>query len=66
LIVGANDISPAPLSMQKQFFELHIAAWFELCCSAITKSSLANFYGVVAQFTGSFLLVEREGFAIDV
>lgn len=66
LIVGADDITPATLSMQKQFFEAHIATWFELCCSAIVKSSLANFYGVVAQFTGSFLLVEREGFAIDV
>jgi TorA maturation chaperone TorD len=66
LIVGADGIEPATLSTQKQFFEAHIAPWFELCCSAILKSSLANFYGVVAQFASSFLLVEREGFAIDV
>ena len=66
LIVGADGVAPAPLSIQKQFFEAHIATWFEVCCSAITKSSLANFYGVVAKFGSSFLLVEREGFAIDV
>lgn len=66
LIVGADGITPASLSTQRQFFEAHIAAWFELCCSAIVKSPLANFYGVVAQWLTCFLLVEREGFAIDV
>lgn len=66
LIVGADGIAPASLSIQKQFFESHIAAWFELCCRAIMKSPLVNFYGVVAQFASSFVLVEREGFAIDV
>ena len=65
LIVGADGVAPASLSTQKQFFEAHIAAWFELCCIAISKSSLANFYAVVAQFASSFLLVEREGFAIN-
>lgn len=65
LIVGADGLAPAALPVQKQFFDLHIAAWFELCCDAITKSSLANFYSVVAQFTRSFLLVERDAFAID-
>ena len=66
LIVGADGVSPAALSTQKQFFETHIATWYELCCTAIMKSSLANYYGVVAKFVSSFLLVEREGFAIDV
>jgi TorA maturation chaperone TorD len=66
LIVGADGIAPAALSTQKQFFESHITTWFELCCTAITKSPLANFYSLVAQLTRSFLMVEREGFAIDV
>ncbi len=66
LIVGADGIAPGSVSTQKQFFELHISAWFDLCCTAIMKSTLANFYSVVAQFTSSFLLVEREAFAIDV
>ena len=66
LIVGADGVDPAPLSVQRKFFSLHIDPWFDLCCGAIAKSPLANFYGVVAQFASSFLLVERDGFAIDV
>ena len=65
LIVGADGVAPAALSVQMQFFDMHIAPWFELCCSAITKSPLANFYSVVAQWSGSFLRVERDAFAID-
>ena len=65
LIVGGNGVEPAALSTQRQFFDAHIAPWFELCCSAIAKSPLANFYSVVAQFTCSFLQVERDAFAID-
>ncbi len=65
LIVGAYGIEPAPLATQRKFFDDHIAPWFEICCGAIVKSSLANYYAVVAQFISSFLQVEREAFAID-
>ena len=65
LIVGAEDIEPAAVVKQRQFFESHIAPWVELCCTTIVKSPLANFYSVVAQFTSSFMLVECDGFAID-
>jgi TorA maturation chaperone TorD len=65
LIVGANGVEPALVSVQRQFFDAHIGPWFETCCDAITKSALANFYGVVAQFAKCFLLVERESFAIN-
>lgn len=65
LIVGADGVEQKDLSTQRQFFEEHIAPWFESCCGAIVKSPLANFYSVVAQFASSFLLVERDSFAID-
>jgi TorA maturation chaperone TorD len=65
LIVGGSDVEPAPVQLQRDFFANHIDAWFEGCCDAISKSTLANFYVVVAQFTKCFLLVEREGFAIN-
>lgn len=65
LIVGADDVEQNDLSTQREFFEAHIAPWFESCCDAIAKSPLANFYVVVAQFTRCFLLVERDSFAID-
>jgi TorA maturation chaperone TorD len=65
LIVGGNGVEAADLQTQRQFFEAHIAPWFEICCAAIPKSSLANFYAVVAKFALCFLLVERESFAIS-
>jgi TorA maturation chaperone TorD len=65
LIVGGNGVDVATLSTQRQFFEAHLAPWFGHCCDAISKSPLANFYSVVAQFTCSFLQVERDAFAID-
>lgn len=65
LIVGGNGVRQADLSTQRLFFSTHIEPWFELCCAAIMKSPLANFYTVVAQFTGSFLQVERDAFAVD-
>ena len=65
LIVGGENVAPSSASVQRQFFAAHIEPWFEHCCNAITKSSLANFYTVVAQFTCSFLQVERDAFAID-
>ena len=65
LIVGAEGVPASSVLVQRQFFALHIEPWFESCCSAITKSPLANFYSVVAQFTCSYLQVERDAFAID-
>jgi TorA maturation chaperone TorD len=66
LIVGGENVPASSVSVQRQFFNAHIEPWFELCCGAISKSSLANFYVVVAQFADSFLRVERDAFAIDV
>lgn len=65
LIVGADGFEPANVATQRKFFEDHISPWFELCCGAIEKSSLANYYVVVAKFIGSYLQVERDAFAID-
>ena len=64
LIVGGSGVEPAPLAVQRQFFEAHIAPWFDQCCAAIAESSLANFYRTVAQFTCNYLQIERDAFAI--
>jgi len=66
LIVGGDGVQPSSVLAQRQFFAAHIEPWFEYCCTAVEKSPLANFYTVVAQFTCSFLQVERDAFAIDV
>ncbi len=66
LIVGGDGVQPSSVSVRRQFFVAHVEPSFELCCTAIEKSPLANFYTVVAQFMRSFLQVERDAFAIDV
>ena len=65
LIVGGQDVQPASLAEQRKFFTAHLEPWVELCCLAVSKSPLANFYAIVAQLTSSFLQVERDAFAID-
>ena len=65
LIVGGQDVQPASLAEQRKFFTTHLEPWFEHCCLAVSKSSLANFYAIVAALTNSFLQVERDAFAID-
>ena len=66
LIVGGNGVQSSSVSVQRQFFTAHIEPWFDVCCTAIVKSPLANFYVVVAQFGSCFLQMERDAFAIDV
>ena len=65
LIVGGQDVQPASLAEQRKFFTAHLEPWVELCCLAVSKSPLANFYAIVAKLTSSFLQVERDAFAID-
>ena len=65
LIAGQDDRRPASIAEQQEFFERHIGGWTFACCSAIRDSSVANYYRRVAQFTISFLALERDSFAID-
>ena len=65
LIAGQDDRRPASIVEQQELFERHIGGWTFACCSAIRDSSVANYYRRVAQFTISFLALERDSFAID-
>jgi TorA maturation chaperone TorD len=67
LILGAEQgstLAPASVTVQKDFFNRHIAAWVQKCCTAITEHSLANYYVVIAQFASAFFQVEEESFGI--
>lgn len=64
LIEGDSTRSPANLTIQKGFFETHIATWVFDLCTALEQCSLANFYRPVAQFADSFMALERDSFAI--
>jgi TorA maturation chaperone TorD len=65
LIAGHDTRAPATLVEQRKFFDRHIGDWVLRCCDAITASAVANYYQRVAQFTISFVALERDSFAIE-
>jgi TorA maturation chaperone TorD len=64
LIEGDSTRSPSDLTIQKGFFETHMATWVFDLCTALVECPLANFYRPVAQFADSFMALERDSFAI--
>jgi len=65
LVGGAPEMGPSPLPEQRKFFDAYVAAWAPACCTAIIQSPVANYYRRVAQFTDSFVAIERDSFAIE-
>src|SRR5947207_15082451 len=65
LVSGDTDRLPASIEAQRNFFQKRLSSWAFECCSAITKSSLANYYCRVAELTEQFLALERDSLAID-
>ena len=65
LIAGDAERGPAGISVQRLFFERHVASWAFDCCTAIEQSSIANYYRCVAQFARCFLVLERDSLAME-
>ncbi|HXX86616.1 MAG TPA: molecular chaperone TorD family protein [Casimicrobiaceae bacterium] len=65
LITGSGQAQPCDVGRQRQFFENNVATWVFACCSAIIAKPVANYYRRVAQFTESFMALERDAFAIE-
>ena len=65
LIEGENGRRPAALADQRGFFERHIDAWVPALCAALHKTTLANLYRQVGEFTELFVAIERDSLAID-
>jgi TorA maturation chaperone TorD len=65
LVAGHGDRTPARIGTQRAFFERHIDPWAFLCCSAIRASSIANYYGCVAELTEAFMALDRDALAMD-
>ena len=65
LVAGEGDRRPASVATQRAFFERHIAPWAFLCCSAIRQSSIANYYGRVAELTTQFMALDRDALAME-
>jgi len=65
LVAGDGERPPAPVEQQRNFLNKRLLSWVFDCCAAIQKSSLANYYGRVAELTSQFLALERDSLAID-
>ena len=65
LIAGAPGVEPFDLARQREFFGMHLEPWVFACCAAIKTCPIANYYRRVAEFTDSFMAVERDSLAID-
>ena len=65
LIAGSGQPQPFDVGRQRQFFEDCVGNWVFACCSAIITKPVANYYRRVAQFTESFMALERDAFAIE-
>jgi TorA maturation chaperone TorD len=64
LVAGAPDRAPAPASVQRDFFERHLASWAIACCKAISECGVANYYLYIGQFGCEYLAIERDLLAI--
>ncbi len=65
LIGGAPGIEPFSFVEQRKFFERYVSPWAPVCCAAIIASPIANYYRRVAEFTQSFVAIERDSLAIE-
>jgi len=65
LIAGAPGIEPRGIDEQRRMFAAYVASWASVCCNAITAAAIANYYRRVAEFTESFVAVERDSLAIE-
>jgi len=65
LAAGSANRSPATVAEQRAFCETFLLPWAFACCAAISRCAIANYYVEVAQFTASFLALERDSFAIE-
>lgn len=64
LIEGNDEMPPRSIEAQQEFFKRFIAPWHLACCTAISKTGVANFYVTVAECTEAFLAIEDESLAI--
>ena len=65
LAAGNADRPPATIAEQRAFCETYLLTWAFGCCAAISQCAIANYYVQVAQFSTSFLALERDSFAIE-
>jgi TorA maturation chaperone TorD len=65
MLITHGGQQAATLEEQREFFSHNIEPWVFACCAAITAKTVANYYARVAQFTESFMALERDAFAME-
>ena len=65
LAAGNAERPPATVAEQRAYCETFLLPWAFACCTAISQCAIANYYVEVAQFSASFLALERDSFAIE-
>ncbi|MDB5810938.1 MAG: molecular chaperone [Betaproteobacteria bacterium] len=65
LIAGDAETSPAALSVQREFFQRHIAPWQSGLNAAISAANQTNFYRNVAAVLSEFIAVENSAFEMS-
>jgi TorA maturation chaperone TorD len=65
MIAGVGDRPPVSMTEQRNFFQKRLLPWIFDCCGAIEKSSLANYYRRVAEFTSLFMALERDSIGME-
>jgi TorA maturation chaperone TorD len=48
-LIMVEDLSIGDMNSQKQFFQAHLASWFEPLCDALTACEHAHFYSCVGE-----------------
>jgi TorA maturation chaperone TorD len=61
-LITVDDPALGSMETQRDFFQRHLASWFEPLADAIAACPTAHFYPHVAQVLRSFLSVERLAF----
>jgi TorA maturation chaperone TorD len=65
LISAEQDGRRQPIRRQKEFFEKHIAPWYERCLDDIRSVNGVNFYRQVADFSQAFFFIESQAFEME-
>lgn len=62
LVVGGQDVHPAPVTAQKAFFMRHVGTWYGLLAQRLDATEGVNFYALVGALMKSFLDTEAAQF----
>jgi TorA maturation chaperone TorD len=64
LVAGHDDMPPAPVEAQTDFFRRHLAPWMGKLTSSLERNAVSTFYANVGRFMHEFFQVENESFEI--